>query len=463
MLAFADPSTAVAPDLVWIWPFAGLLLAIAILPLIEKAAHWWHSNTNKLIVALTLAAVTLGYYYLRGFGLTGDGHVSEAGLPTVFAVLHHAVLDEYIPFMTLLFALYVVSGGIVVRGDVRATPLTNTTILSVGGLLASFIGTTGASMVLIRFLLRTNSERHNVVHTVIFFIFIVSNCGGLLLPTGDPPLFLGYLQGVPFFWTLRLWPEWLITMVCLLAIYFVWDSIAWRREKPSDKIHDRLAVEPLRIAGAANLAWLILVVTIVALLDPEKHVPFTEWAPPPHLREGLVLFVVAAAWLTTNPALRVENKFTFFAIAEVACLFIGIFITMQTPLEILRLRGGELHVSHPWQFFWASGGLSSFLDNAPTYVVFLELAKSLTHAAGPGVIDLIGGGHVREDLLIAVSLGSVFMGANTYIGNGPNFMVKSIADEAGVKMPSFFGYMAYSGVILIPLFAALTFIFFRAG
>lgn len=386
-------------------------------------------------------------------------HTSQPGFGTVAAVLKHAVLDEYVPFIVLLFALYVIAGGIVVRGDIQATPTVNTTIIALGGLLASFIGTTGASMVLIRLLLKTNMERHKVVHTVIFFIFIVSNIGGSLLPVGDPPLFLGYLRGVPFLWTLNLWLEWLTTLGILLVIYFVWDTWAYRHEAARDIREDITHIEPIHVAGLINLIWMFGVVLAVATLDPAKPFPGTDWHPPMFLREGLQLLMVGLSLWTTRAGLRAENKFNYTAIGEVACLFIGIFITMQVPLEILHAKGAQLGLDQPWHFFWMTGILSSFLDNAPTYVVFFETATTLPESAH--MLPLIGGGHIDTHLLVAISCGAVFMGANSYIGNGPNFMVKAIAEEAGVKMPSFFGYMAYSAAILIPVFILLTLIFFR--
>lgn len=457
MPMFLAAGNGVTPSAVWVWPFAALLLAIAVLPLIPKLEHWWHKNSNKLLVAAALGLFTLGYYGLRGYGVGHDDQVSAPGLSTVVAVLQHAVVDEYLPFIVLLFSLYVIAGGIVVRGDIRATPLNNTSILGIGSVLASLIGTTGASMVLIRLLLKTNSERKRVVHTVVFFIFIVSNIGGTLLPTGDPPLFLGYLRGVPFFWTLVLWKEWALLTVALLIIYFVWDSWAYRHETIAAVRSDDTQVQPVQIVGGLNFLWLILVVAAVAGMVPGKAFPGTSFVVQQHMREAALIGLTLISLAFTAKSIRKENEFNYGAILEVACLFIGIFITMQVPLEILHQRGGALGITKPAHFFWATGLLSSFLDNAPTYVVFLELAKTLTPAAGPGVIDLIGGGHVREDLLIAVSLGAVFMGANTYIGNGPNFMVKAIAERAGVKMPGFFGYMVYSACILIPLFLLMMF------
>ncbi|MGD8450625.1 MAG: sodium:proton antiporter [Phycisphaerae bacterium] len=391
-----------------------------------------------------------------------EQHYSPNGLPTIFAVIDHAVLKEYIPFIVLLFSLYVIAGGIVVRGDIRATPLANTCIIGAGGLLASFIGTTGAAMLLIRFLLKTNSERRLKVHTVVFFIFIAANVGGTLLPIGDPPLFLGYLRGVPFFWTLQLWKYWVIMLALLLAIYYVWDTWAYRHEEKADLRLDETQIQPMHVAGLLNVIWIFGVVAAVATLDPAKPFPGTNWHAPMYLREGVQLLMALASWVTTSMVLRKENQFNFVAIGEVACLFIGIFITMQVPIEILRARGAELGLHAPWHFFWATGILSSFLDNAPTYVVYFETASSLPAEAGVEMMHNLATGSIPIHLLIAISCGAVFMGANTYIGNGPNFMVKAIAEQSGVKMPSFFGYMMYSGLILIPTFVVLTLIFFRS-
>jgi len=309
----------------------------------------------------------------------------------------------------------------------------------VGAMLASVIGTTGASMLLIRPLLETNRERARVKHTVIFFIFLVSNIGGMLTPLGDPPLFLGYLQGVPFTWTFRLWPHWLLMMGLLLLVYFVWDSAQHARERPAAVRRDRSHREPLRVRGGLNALWLAGVVLAVAFLREP-------------LREAVMLALAALSlWLTPRD-IRRANGFTAHPMVEVAVLFFGIFLTMIPALELLRTRGHELGVREPWHFFWAVGLLSSCLDNAPTYLVFLALGQSLGLPA-----QVVG---VPQAILVAISVGAVAMGANTYIGNAPNFMVKSIAEAAGVRMPSFFGYMLYSGLVLIPLFAVVTFLFF---
>lgn len=458
-----------APHLFWAWPFTALLLAIAVFPLLRRTQHWWEHNRNKLLVAVVLSLITLAYYGLRDTGVVAHAAAhavthTAAGWPTVARVLEHAVLAEYFPFLTLLFSLYVIAGGIVVRGDLHATPLVNTAILATGGLLASLIGTTGAAMVLIRLLLKTNAERRHKVHTVVFFIFIVANIGGSLLPIGDPPLFLGYLKGVNFFWTLQLWRPWALLVAALLVIYFLWDTWAYQHETPADRRADDVTLEPMQLAGLLNILWLLGVVGAVATLDPAKAFPGTNWHAPAYLREGVQLGMAGLSMLTTSRALRRENQFNFTAIGEVACLFLGIFITMQVPIEILQARGAELGLAHAWQFFWASGALSSFLDNAPTYAVYFATAGTL---APPGAALMHGvqtaTGSIPIPLLYAISCGSVFMGANTYIGNGPNFMVKTIAEQSGVKMPSFFGYMLYSGLVLIPLFVLITFVFFRPG
>lgn len=459
-MLIAATEAATAPPAWAAAPFAVLLLAIAIFPLVQATHHWWENNRNKLIVAVVLALVTLGYYATRGDS-TGGGAFSVA---IVGKVLSHAVLDEYVPFMVVLIALYAITGGIVVRGDLRATPRNNTLILAAGGVLASFIGTTGASMLLIRFLLRTNSERKLKVHTVIFFIFAVSNIGGLLTPIGDPPLLLGYLKGVPFLWPMTLWGQWLIVLGGILLIYFAYDSIVYRREPIGALMHDITEIQPLRIAGGLNFVWLVFAVAAVATIQPGARIPGTETVMPVFAREGAMLLFTGLAYFTTPRALREENRFEFGPVWEVGALFIGFFITMQTPIEMLHSvapRLAEQGLTHPWQFFWATGILSSFLDNAPTYVIFLETANQLTTAPGPGIIQLTTGDYIRSDLLAAISCGAVFMGANTYIGNGPNFMVKAIAERSGVRMPSFFEYMLYSGAILMPLFIAVTFVFFR--
>ncbi len=430
-------------------PFAGFLACIALLPLLPWTQHWWESNLHRFNVALGFSLCTVAY--------TAAVRGSQAVPP----LLEHAIVNEYIPFITVLFALYVISGGIRLRGDLAATPATNTAFLAAGALIASLAGTTGASMLLIRPLLQTNSERRHVTHTVVFFIFLVSNIGGSLLPIGDPPLFLGYLLGVPFTWTLfALWPAWLLCCAGLLLVYYFWDRAAYRRERLGDLIRDTAERRPLRLDGWGNIALLAGVVLCVAFIDPHKPLPGTQHHPFPFVRELLMLGLVALSLASTPRGLRSANGFSYAAILEVAALFVGIFITMQVPIEYLSARGAALGVDTGWEFFWATGALSSFLDNAPTYVVFFELARTLPGEPGAAVLALPGGGPIAVNLLTAISLGAVFMGAMTYIGNGPNFMVKSIAERSGVAMPSFFGYLfKYSVPILIPAFVAVTLLF----
>ena len=400
-------------------PFVAMLLAIALCPL--WATHWWESNRNKLVVAAVLGAPIFLFYVVR-----------EPG-----ALVHMA--GDYVSFIVLLGGLFVIAGGVRLHGDLEATPFVNTGFLAVGSLLASLVGTTGASMLLIRPLLQTNRERRRVTHTVVFFIFLVSNVGGMLTPLGDPPLFLGYLQGVPFAWTFGLWKVWLTMTVALLGIYFGWDSIQHARETTGALRRDHTRIEPLRIQGAINLVWLGGVLAAVAFL----HAP---------AREIAILALSAISLWQTPRRIRQANEFSSYPIVEVAVLFLGIFLTMIPALELLHLRGHELGVRTPAQFFWATGLLSSFLDNAPTYLTFLALAQGLGLPA-----EVVG---VPHAVLAGISVGAVAMGANTYIGNAPNFMVKSIAESARVRVPSFFGYMAYSGAVLLPLFAVVTAIFF---
>jgi Na+/H+ antiporter NhaD/arsenite permease-like protein len=401
-------------------PFVVMLLAIAVCPV--WVPRWWESNRNKLLVAAALGVPVLVAYLVRHPG----------------ALLGMA--EEYISFIILLSSLYAISSGIRLTGDLEATPLTNTTFLAVGSVLASFVGTTGASMLLIRPLLQTNRERQRVTHTVIFFIFLVSNVGGMLTPLGDPPLFLGYLQGVPFAWTFRLWPQWLFMTSVLLLFYFAWDMRQHVHESKAALQRDRAEIEPLRLQGGLNTLSLGLVVLAVAFLS-------APW------RELAMLGAAGVSLWRTPASIRRANGVTAYPMVEVAVLFFGIFLTMIPALELLRMRGGELGVREPWQFFWATGVLSSFLDNAPTYLTFLALAQGLRMSS-----EVAGVTHL---VLSAISVGAVAMGANSYIGNAPNFMVKSIAEEAKIAMPSFFGYMLYSGGILVPLFVAVTLLFYR--
>lgn len=417
-------------------PFAVMLLSIAVLPLV--ANHFWEHNRNKAILSLVL-------------GLPVAIWIATLDRTTLLHTAH-----EYAAFIILIGSLYVIAGGIVVRGTLSGTPGLNTTLLGIGAVLASLVGTTGASMVLIRPLLRANAVRRRKVHVVVFFIFIVSNAGGLLTPLGDPPLFLGFLRGVPFFWTLQLLPHWLFVNGALLAIFYAIDSTVFRKEDiatPGDL--DEIAIAhrtPISLGGQLNVLWLAGVVGVLMLSGAAT-------LPPGTTEAGMLLFA-ALSWFTTRKTLRHENGFTWGPIVEVAVVFAGIFATMVPALAILNARGSELGITEPWQFFWATGALSSFLDNAPTYLTFTSAASGLlgTDAATLGALLATERG---AELLAAISLGAVLMGANTYIGNGPNFMVKAIAEGGGVRMPGFFGYLAWSSVVLLPLFGILTVLFLR--
>jgi Na+/H+ antiporter NhaD/arsenite permease-like protein len=427
-------------------PFALLLSAIAVLPLLERGSHWWEHNLNKFFVAGGLALITLLYLAVLH---------PDASFARAVGSLEHVLLADYIPFIILLFSLYTISGGIRIEGDLPAHPLTNATMIVSGGLLASFIGTTGAAMLLIRVLLETNSERKHVAHTVVFFIFVVCNCGGLLLPLGDPPLFLGYLHGVDFLWTLSLWKSWLFVNGMLLAVYLAIDHFFYYpHETKADIAIDETRVRKLQFSGIWPNGLLLLgVILSVALLDSSKPLPGTAWHPYLYLREAAQLALVAASLLFGARAVRVANNFDYLPIVEVAVLFVGIFMAMQPALEILDARGADLGIDTPQKFFWASGWLSSVLDNAPTYLVFFEAARNIS----AGTSQTMAG--VSTSLLTAVSLGAVTMGAMTYIGNGPNFMVKTIAEKSGIRMPSFFGYMGYSFAILLPILAISSWLF----
>ena len=417
-----------------ILPFALLLLAIAILPLTWH--HPWEKLRNKAIISWGLALPVAIWFFRHDPGL-----LAHTGL-------------EYLAFMALLGSLYVISGGILFTGDLRATPLVNTAFLAIGAILANAIGTTGASMLLIRPLLETNLERERKAHIPIFFIFVVSNVGGCLTPLGDPPLFLGFLRGVPFTWTFGLFPEWLLMIGMLLATFYVVDWFAVKRETRQALRLDREHLRPLHFAGRFNFVYLAGVIAAVFL---------PVWPR--------ILAMLALAWLslrTTKSWIHDRNRFTFYPIQEVAILFAGIFAAMIPALLILESRGASLGIHEPWQFFWLTGGLSTFLDNAPTYLTFASLALGLHvgetagHAAPVGAPLLALAQHPEgAQILRAISLGAVFMGANSYIGNGPNFMVKAIAEERKVAMPSFFGYMAWSVGILVPMFLVVTWIFFR--
>ena len=429
-----------------IGPFVGLLLCIAILPLV--AGEWFERNRNKALVA-ALFGVPVVVYLVVGFGAEGRQSLGDT-------------LHEYISFIVLLTALFTISGGIYLSGDPLATPRNNVTFLLVGAVLANFVGTTGAAMVLIRPVLRANAERTHMRHTVIFLIFIVCNVGGLLTPLGDPPLFLGFLRGVDFFWTLRLLPQWVVAVGLTLLVYAAFEVRAYRREPTRAVLADRAEYVPIRVLGKLNVLFLAGV--IVAVLASQPLASAGEAIRFPFLREVAMVAMIVLSLKVGPHRPRELNRFTWDPIQEVAIIFAGIFAAMIPALAILEARGDELGLTQPWQFFWATGTLSSFLDNAPTYLTFTSTAQGLLGA--PDTAGLMATHAVPAAsatpaaFLAAISCGAVFMGANSYIGNAPNFMVKSIAEESGIAMPHFFGYMGYSALVLLPIFALVTLLFF---
>jgi len=438
-----------------ILPFVCLLVSIAVLPL--TLPHWWENNRNKLLVSLIWAIPAAVMLML-------DMHREGVGL------LVHS-LKEYVAFIALLLSLFVITGGVFVKGSLAGTPISNTVILGIGAVLANLVGTTGASMLLIRPLLRANASRVRKSHIFVFLIFVVSNTGGLLTPLGDPPLFLGFLRGVPFFWTLGLWVKWLVVNGLLLAVFNFVDQYIFDKEEKAragsqlEEVQE--AVEPLGIRGGQNFVFLFGVIFVIVFMGTAGP----RYIPNRDIREiaqvGGMLLMAGLSLFFTPVAIRRTNRFTWYPIWEVAAIFIGVFVAMTPALHLLEARASALGVHAPWQFFWASGVLSSFLDNAPTYLAFGSLAVGVVNgmhpSAGLHAEHLSGLLGYPEGIvfLTAISCGAVFMGANTYIGNGPNFMVKSIAEENGVRMPGFFGYMKWSACILLPVFVIVTVVFFR--
>ena len=419
-------------------PFVLMLAGIAVFPLVPQLAHLWERPRNQLIYALALGTPV-------AIGLLIAAH------PELVA---HALI-EYVQFIVLLLGLFTVSGAIVLRGDLAATPRTNTAFLAVGGLLASFIGTTGAAMLLIRPILATNAQRRYRAHTVVFTIFVVANCGGLLTPLGDPPLFLGMLRGVPFTWTFSLLPVWLFVNALLLLTYWALDRRFHARETPEALAQDSGSVTRLSVGGAWNLLWFALIILAVAKIPSldidavaHGHIEGVNWVP---WRELVMLIAAGGSLLTSRTSIRYgENEFSWAPIQEVGALFIGIFLTMVPALQVLRAAAPNLPLNEITLFLF-TGGLSSVLDNAPTYVTFFEMATQL-----PGEPRVA---NVPEAFLVSISLGAVLCGAMTYIGNGPNFMVKSVAEDGGVKMPTFLGYVRAAFQYLAPVLLAMLLLF----
>jgi len=427
-------------------PFILLLLCIAIMPVFFE--DWWSNLKNQAIVVAICSIPVFLFFLMKDYH-----QLVHTGL-------------EFVSFIVYVGGLFIVAGGVFLKGDILATPRNNTLFLGLGAILANLLGTTGASMLLIRPLLTMNQDRHHVLHIPIFFIFIVSNIAGSLTPLGDPPLFLGFLRGVPFEWTLKLFPQWLFSIGILLTLFFIIDSVAYHRETREDLQKDQQHYVPLSIIGKRNFLLLGIILASVILTktfhDFYAALGLVEYADllANLTRDFIILMTAFISYFITPDEAHNRNEFTFHALEEVAVLFTGLFITMIPALLILQSRGGELGVSTPAQFFWYTGTLSSFLDNAPTYLSFTALAQGVLGVQG-SLNGIIQHSNYGESLLIAISLGAVFMGANSYIGNAPNFMVKHITEKRGIKMPSFGGYLLWSGGILIPLFIVVTWVFLK--
>ena len=426
-------------------PFAVMLLSIALMPL--AFPRLWGKNINKLIFVLLIALPTA--IMLTQAGLTEN--------------LKHQMLYDYIPFIALLAALYVVTGGIHIHYSTTPTPIVNAAIMFIGYGLASVVGTTGAAMLLIRPLLEINRDRSYKIHTILFFIAMVANCGGVLTPLGDPPLFLLYLRGAEFSWFQSLFPQWVFVGSALLFLYVIIDTYIWKHKevigvRPRSEDEED---EPIKISfsGAVNLFYLSAILLAVAFINPAEIPAIASEDAPWYmrfLREIVLITILLFSVATTREKVRKLNHFSWEPITEVAILFIGIFVTMTPALIYLNENAASLGISEPMQFFFASGTLSSFLDNAPTAVAFHSVAKALPIAEGTSVVA-----GVSEPILTAIALGSVLFGAMTYIGNGPNFMVKAVAENDGVRMPSFFGYIfKFSLIILLPIYILMAVVFF---
>ena len=457
MTALAADGAAESISLVYCIPFAGLLLCVAVLPLIK--AEWWESHQPHAVVFWSLLFVIPFAIFF------GAGEAAEKVL--------ECIVDDYLTFIVLLFGLFCVAGNITLEGDLAGSPRINVGLLLIGTLLSSWVGTTGASMLMVRPVIKMNAWRKHRSHIMVFFIFLISNIGGCLTPIGDPPLLMGFMRGVPFFWSLHLFPVLLFNVAVLLTVFYFLDRRAYRKDiaegrkpdisKPGTEVH---------ILGLHNLIFLVMIVVAVILSGTLPGMAAFQDAAgavkgiivfrgvrltyPALIEVAIILLAALLSFKTTHVEIRRKNHFTWGAIQEVAVLFIGIFITMQPALMILKAKGAELGITQPFQMFWATGFLSSFLDNTPTYLVFLTTAGSLGFTEGMQTIL----GTVPIAMLEAISCGAVFMGANTYIGNAPNFMVKAISDENGIKMPSFFGYLLWAVTFLVPVFILDMFVFF---
>ncbi|OGL47872.1 MAG: sodium:proton antiporter [Candidatus Schekmanbacteria bacterium RBG_13_48_7] len=419
-------------------PFIVMLGCIAVLPLVKE--HFWEKNRNKLIIALILGIPTAIYLLSTGFSHN----------------LIHTMVFDYIPFIILLGGLFCITGGITLTGDIEAKPLINSIFMAIGAVLASFMGTTGAAMLLIRPILQTNKERQFKVHTVLFFIGIVANCGGMLTPLGDPPLFMMYLRGTPFTWFFHLWKPWLFVNALTIIVYFIVDTYFHSKEPEKTLLKDKAEIQPIRMSGGLNFLWLLGVILSIAFINEQYIHAMHQNHYLKFLREGTILLMAAIAYVTSKPENRKQNNFTWHPIIEVAYLFLGIFITMVPCLIYLEVNAHHLGVNSPRQFYYYTGLLSSFLDNTPTAVTFYSLAIGL----GQKATVMVAG--IPFITMISICLGAVFFGSMTYIGNGPNFMVKSVAEENQVKMPSFFGYiLKFSIPVLLPILVLTAFLFVK--
>lgn len=421
-------------------PFVLMLGCIALMPLF--AEHFWENNRNKLIIALALGIPTTIWLLLNGF----SEHVI------------HTVFFDYVPFIILLGGLFIITGGIFIGADLQATPKNNTLVLLIGAILASFMGTTGAAMLLIRLLMKMNKQRQYKVHTILFFIATVANCGGLLTPLGDPPLFMMYLRGADFFWFFNFFPQWLFVNGLLLIVYFIHDNYYWKRE--SEEVKHIKDAEPssLQIKGKINFIWLLVVIFAVAFLNSNVLPFMKENALYSFIRDGVIIFAAAMSLITTNKEQRIANNFNWYPIFEVAFLFIGIFLTMVPVLELLQKNASQINIVTPTAFYFVTGGLSAVLDNTPTAVTFYSLAEGL-FAGSTEYTDMVAG--IPSIIMQSICLASVFFGSMTYIGNAPNFMVKSIAEQNGIQMPQFIQYLVkFSLIIILPILILCDLVFF---
>ena len=420
--------------LIALLPFILILLSIAVFPLFWN--HFWEKNKNKLIIAVALSIPVV--IYLLSSGLTEK--------------LVDTIVFDYIPFIILLGSLFTITGGFFLSGDIEAKPWVNTLFLTGGAILASFVGTTGAAMLLIRPVIQTNKERKYKVHSIFYFIGIVANWAGLLTPLGDPPLFMMYLRGARFEWFFKLFPEWIFVNAILLAIYFLVDTYYYKKEDVSDIQIDKTSIRPIKLEGKRNFIFLLMVILAVAFLN-EQYLTFIHLSHSfKFIREAVILLAAYLSMLVTPKLLRVSNNFTWHPIQEVAYLFLGIFVTMVPCLLYLELNAKSLGLTSTSQFYYYTGLLSSFLDNTPTAVTFHSLAKGLGANFGLSVAG------IPEEILRAICVAAVFFGSMTYIGNGPNFMVKSVAEENNIKMPDFFSYIIkFSLIVLLPVFILVQF------